>query len=303
MEAKRCNLKFFGVRELDHYHSTVPEQIIDALNSFSRRTWVPDDISRAFRLGERRQTGEPRLVIVQFHRWNDKMEILGDKRMRNLMRKEDIRVTSDLTTRQRSMVDFYKQQGKTAFYRNGKLQVVDRQPSIYRNQHQNYNSTYGRYRPSYEEDWPQYRAQAPITGSRAEDQTADKDGITTTYEQTKEDSTKNTTVTDSGTEATTEATTQISLKITGGRKEQETGRRRSTTKTTIGPDGRKLQTVDRDHQERLINKDEPWSAPTNTATTTVSPPLQNPATTPPSDHPRSPMIPPSFQETACTMRA
>ena len=109
MEANRYNLEFFGVRELDHYHSTVPEQIIDALNSFCRHTWVPEDISRAFRLGERWQTGEPRPVVVQFHRWIDKMEILGDKRMRGLMRKEDIRVTSDLTTRRRSMVDFYKQ--------------------------------------------------------------------------------------------------------------------------------------------------------------------------------------------------
>ena len=56
------------------------------------------------------------------------MEILTDGALRDLLKQEGIRVTSDLTTRQRNEIQFYHQQGKLAYFKNGKLRVEDRRP-------------------------------------------------------------------------------------------------------------------------------------------------------------------------------
>ena len=68
------------------------------------------------------------ILIVEFHRWSDRMEILTDGAVRDLIRRERIRVTSDLTTRQRNEIQYYQQQGKLAYFKNGKLRVEDRRP-------------------------------------------------------------------------------------------------------------------------------------------------------------------------------
>jgi hypothetical protein len=129
-ETKRCNVKFFGIEEYEDYYASCEDQIIDVLNDTSSfKDWTAEDINRAYRLGEKQLGGEPRPLVVQFQRWKDKMDLMSDSEMRNRMRKTGIRFTADLTTRQRSLVDFHRQQGKTAFYRNGRLQVLDRPPS------------------------------------------------------------------------------------------------------------------------------------------------------------------------------
>ena len=117
MISSRCTLKFLGVREptRDNYRANA-DVVVDVLNEYSfSRTWHHSDIKRAHRIGARRQrSDQPRPLIVEFHRWSDRMEILTDRALRDLLRGEGIRVTSNLTTRQRSEIQFYHQQGKLA---------------------------------------------------------------------------------------------------------------------------------------------------------------------------------------------
>ena len=131
VDSRRCNLKFLGVREptRDNYRANV-NVIVDALNECSSsRTWEHSDIQRAHRLGARRQrSGQPRPLIAEFHRWSDRMEILTDGALWDLLRQEGIRVTSGPTTRQRNEIQYYHQQGKLAYFKNGKLRVEERRP-------------------------------------------------------------------------------------------------------------------------------------------------------------------------------
>ena len=119
MVSRRCNLKCLGVREptRNNYRANA-DVIVDILNECSSsQTWHYSDIDRAHRIGARRQrSDQPRPLIVEFHRWSDRLEILTDRALRDLLRKEGIRVTSDLTTRQRSEIPFYHQQGKLACF-------------------------------------------------------------------------------------------------------------------------------------------------------------------------------------------
>ncbi len=64
------------------------------------------------------------------------MEILNDKTARDQLRKRNIKITADLTPRQRDEVLYYRQQGLTAYFVGGKLTVDHRRtgPSY---QHQN----------------------------------------------------------------------------------------------------------------------------------------------------------------------
>ena len=127
--SKHCNLKFLGVTEgLRENYRTSIERIVDILNECSSsRTWDKSDIETAHRIGDRRQrSDQPRPLIVTFHRWSDKMEILSDTSSRDLLRREGIRVSSELTTRQRDEVQRYRRQGKIAYSKNGRLQVAER---------------------------------------------------------------------------------------------------------------------------------------------------------------------------------
>ena len=107
MISRRCNLKFLGVREptRDNYGANA-DVVVDVLNECSSsRTWHHSDIERAHRIGAHRQrSDQPRPLIVEFHRWSDRMEILTDRALGDLLRREGIRVTSDLTSRQRSEI-------------------------------------------------------------------------------------------------------------------------------------------------------------------------------------------------------
>lgn len=148
-EAKRNNLKFFGVQEPPRFRMSTAEQIVEMLNNYSApeftfgRRWSLDDIARAFRIqGSKRYPDEPRPIIVQFLRGDDKMEILRDKDLRDAMREDNIRVTADLTTHQHGLVDFHRKQGKIAFFKQGNLHVLDR------NLHNNHSGAKG-YNTAY----------------------------------------------------------------------------------------------------------------------------------------------------------
>ena len=158
MISRRCNLKFLGVREptRDKYRANT-DVVVDVLNECcSSRTWHHSDIERAHRIGAHRQrSDQPRPLIVEFHRWSDRMEILTDGALRDLLRREGIRVTSDLSTRQRSEIQFYHQQGKLAYFKNGKLRVeTDRRPHPPHRSQQGHRSNHDGHDYRDDENWP-----------------------------------------------------------------------------------------------------------------------------------------------------
>ena len=153
VESKQCNLKFVGVEEIHRGDSyTDAEMIVDLLNDYSSaQNWQLDDISRAYRVGNPRQrNGQPRPLIVQFSTWRNKMAVLTDHSLSNELRYEGIKVTSDLTTRQRDTIDFYRSQGKIAFYHSGRLQFAQRQPPLSQQPYQ--GDYHNRYREDQHED-------------------------------------------------------------------------------------------------------------------------------------------------------
>ena len=133
-DLKCCNLRFLGIPEGGTTNFPAADLIIDILNQYSyQRIWNSRDLNRAHRVGEwREDTDNPRPIVVQMHRWSDKMEILQDQEMREALRKDNIRIASELTTRQRGMVDFHTRQGKRAYYWKGRLQVEERQEKFSR---------------------------------------------------------------------------------------------------------------------------------------------------------------------------
>ena len=135
-EAVRCNLKFFGVPDSPRFNSSLVDQMVELLNTYSvpdhsfGRQWVRDDVERAFRVStgdnrDNRDANRARPVIVRFKNFSDKMEILRDRDMREAMREDNIRVTSDLTSHQRSILQFYKSEGKIAYYIGGRLHISE----------------------------------------------------------------------------------------------------------------------------------------------------------------------------------
>ena len=184
METKRNNLKFIGIREPgrgDSYTS-VEQQIVDVLNEFSTSPcWHLADVNRAFRVGAPQQrSDQPRPLIVQFYRWKDKMAILNDRNLRDKLRRAGIKVTSDLTSRQRDTLDFYRSQGKIAYYRNGRLHFADRLDSFPRSRYQESYSqalrSDGHYLQS--DEWPQlprHRQEEPWSQQRARDRSPRRD--------------------------------------------------------------------------------------------------------------------------------
>ena len=151
---RQSNLKFLGIDESTTGNSgTDIDELVEMLNdSSSSRTYERSDIDHAHRLGPptRRSRDNPRPLIVTFCRIEDKISILRDKKLRDDLRRKGVKVSADLTVRQREQIAHYREQGKVAYFRNGKLHVQDRDQQQHRNRrfyrntqndNQNYNDS------------------------------------------------------------------------------------------------------------------------------------------------------------------
>nr|KAG5706088.1 hypothetical protein BaRGS_025710 [Batillaria attramentaria] len=65
-------------------------------------------------------------MIVKFSRWSDKIDLLRSRDARDAMRWDGYRLASDLTRKQTAEIQRLKNEGKSGYYRNGKLVVTDR---------------------------------------------------------------------------------------------------------------------------------------------------------------------------------
>ncbi|KAL8600212.1 hypothetical protein ACOMHN_062502 [Nucella lapillus] len=163
-ETKRCNLTFFGIDEIrpgEDYSSI--EQIVDVLNYHDHygEEWQVSDIEQAFLLGRAQYNKrDPRPMLVQFCNMKDKTAILRNRDLRGRLRSSGIKVTWELTTCQKGLVDFHCEQGKNAYYWNGRLQVEDWQSSHsrYKGRAQEIHNQYQDWSEDehpFQEDWPQ----------------------------------------------------------------------------------------------------------------------------------------------------
>lgn len=64
-------------------------------------------------------------MIIKF-RLNDKMHLMNNKAVKDKLRASDVRVANDLTRRQVTNITQAYEEGKYAYYKNGKLHVEDR---------------------------------------------------------------------------------------------------------------------------------------------------------------------------------
>ena len=117
---KRLNIKIFGLQESSE---DCKDQVVNLFNHFSKDPqWERGHIDRAFRVGKRQGTkGRP--LIATFVNFGDKMFVLADKTMRDNLRRDGIRITSDLTNKQQAEVDHFRDLGFQAYYKSGKLCV------------------------------------------------------------------------------------------------------------------------------------------------------------------------------------
>ena len=120
------------------------DELLATLNYFSSsRAWRHDDFEGTHRIGEVDETSRQhtRPLTVTFNRGDDRVSILRDRHVREEMRKKGIRVASDLTPRQRDQLQRYRDRGKMAYYKNGRLHVENNRRDDYTDRHPNRHAT------------------------------------------------------------------------------------------------------------------------------------------------------------------
>ena len=121
---KQCNIKIHGLMESS---DDCKDQVVNLLNHFSEDPgWNRSHIEKAYRVGKRNGS-KGRTLVVTFGNLGDKLFVLRDKKMRDSLRLEGIKINSDLTTNQQAEVDYFRDQGLHVYYIRGRLQIEDKQ--------------------------------------------------------------------------------------------------------------------------------------------------------------------------------
>ena len=131
--SRRNNVRFFNVYEgSNEEKAACVSKVLQLLNRFysSSKTWTADDVERAHRTGPKNDNyNRPRPIVALLHRWQDKLTVLqqrdGKKQMADTL---NIRVASDLTGRQSSVLRQERSAGRRAYSRNGRLHYNNRPP-------------------------------------------------------------------------------------------------------------------------------------------------------------------------------
>jgi hypothetical protein len=157
-QSRRNNLLFHGVREEPGEAHRIRSIVLKMLSHhFPFTKWQDVDIEEVHRIGAR-SSSRTRPLLVRFYRQSDVQEILRDHEGRGAMRTEEgVRVSSDLTKQQRDNIAEYKEQGKRAYYKNGRLVVQDeytrRQYGRHGNEWQSSQRHNYRYRAQYDGEY------------------------------------------------------------------------------------------------------------------------------------------------------
>ena len=123
--SRKNNLRFFNVREgPGEDYKSCARKVVQLLNRFFPfKTWRPEDLEQAHRVGPKRKDGSrPRTLVARFHTWPDKLSLLEEKDARKDMADTyGIRMAVDLTDRQHKELKRQEDHRRIAYYRNGRL--------------------------------------------------------------------------------------------------------------------------------------------------------------------------------------
>ena len=128
--SRRNNVRFFNVCETTNEdYNSCAGKVVRLLNEFYPfKTWMEEDVERAHRVGPK-GNNQPRLLLARMHHWSDKLSLLSERTCRqNMANQVGVRVAADLTDRQQEELRKHSEQGRTAYYRSGRLHVRERQP-------------------------------------------------------------------------------------------------------------------------------------------------------------------------------
>ena len=121
-ESRKSTMRVFGIAEdADEAGEKAQEIVTEKVlkPAYPEQDWEPDDIQRAYRVGTSNED-QPRMMLVTFRYSDDKFRI---KAGRAVLRERGIRVSDDLTLRQRKQLQSLKAQGKTGYFHKGELKV------------------------------------------------------------------------------------------------------------------------------------------------------------------------------------
>ncbi|KAL8602587.1 hypothetical protein ACOMHN_063044 [Nucella lapillus] len=131
--SRRNNIKLFGVPEsTGEEQEDCAEVVRYVLETYiPEKTWDPDVIERAHRLGKpNSHNRNPRPIIAKFQRWGDAMRVMKDPAAREGMEKGSLRVAQDLTRRQAARLRDLRSEGKMGYFVKGKLRVKDQRDTV-----------------------------------------------------------------------------------------------------------------------------------------------------------------------------
>ena len=128
--SRRNNLRFFNIPQpTNETDDDCTRTLVRTLNHFyPSKRWNEDDIERAHRTGSTASNGRrSRPIIARFFSWRDKMLVLRDREARRRMGDRDMRVADDLTNNQHARLQKEREDGRHAYYKNGRLHTEVRQ--------------------------------------------------------------------------------------------------------------------------------------------------------------------------------
>ncbi|XP_070569300.1 uncharacterized protein [Ptychodera flava] len=122
--SRRDNVRLYGVKEEEGENfERCKEKVVEILNQNVKiQLWESRHIVRAHRVPAIVKD-KPRPIVVKFHHFEDKISAL---KARQQLKEADIGIGNDLTKRQRRNISHLKRQGKNAYYKNGKLVIIDK---------------------------------------------------------------------------------------------------------------------------------------------------------------------------------
>ena len=120
----RANVRVFGLDESNDEPdvNNLKSKVINNVCKVAKHDydWSPSDIENAYRIGKKGQNA--RTVVVTFTTSQFKFDLFAG---RDSLRRTGIRVSNDLTSREKKMLYDLKHKGQNGYFKNGKLHVRD----------------------------------------------------------------------------------------------------------------------------------------------------------------------------------
>ena len=115
-------MRIFGLHEPEDENPVdLKTKLVNSVLKIARPDyeWNDDAITETYRVGGRNQHGQ-RLVIAKFKSPNEKSVLYTG---RDNLRKKGVRISEELTTRERDILNNLREKGRTGYFQKGKLHI------------------------------------------------------------------------------------------------------------------------------------------------------------------------------------